>query len=276
MNDFRGKTAVVTGAASGIGFALAERFAAEGMNVVLADIETPALDAAERALRAKGAATLAVQTDVADAAQVEALADRAFAAFGSVHVLCNNAGVGHGEPKPMFRYSAEDWRWLMGINLFGVVHGVRSFVPRMAAQPCESWVVNTASITGLLATVPMLGPYAVSKHAVVALSEGLFAELSLLEQPVKVAVLCPAWVSTRIADGERNRPGAAPASDSDLARRIRESVAGGTSPSGIADAVVQAIREDRFYVLPHPETQAGVRRRFEGIAAGRPAVRPIG
>src|SRR3954462_1707572 len=202
MKDLKGKVAVVTGAASGIGNGMATRFAEEGMKVVLADIEEGPLADAEKKLADTGATVLAVPTDVAKGEQMDALAQRTFEEFGTAHVICNNAGVAAGGP--IWTLTEADWQWVLGVNLWGVIHGVRVFVPRLVEQG-EGHVVNTASIAGLT-SVPMMGPYNVSKHGVVTLSETRANELSLQGSPVKVSVLCPGWVSTRIHEADRNRP----------------------------------------------------------------------
>src|SRR3954449_6626026 len=202
MKDLKGKVAVVTGAASGIGNAVATRFAQEGMKVVLADIEEGPLADAEKALAETGANVLAVPTDVTKGDQMDTLAQKTFDAFGTVHVIHNNAGVATGGM--MWTLTEADWQWVLGVNLWGVIHGVRVFVPRMVEQ-AEGHVVNTASRAGLT-SAPMMGPYNVSKHGVVTLSETLAAELALHGSPVKVSVLCPGWVNTRINEAERNRP----------------------------------------------------------------------
>ncbi len=275
MKEFRDKVAVVTGAASGIGRGLAERFAAEGMKVVLADIEEEALAATEREMRAKGATVLAVRTDVAKAADVEALADRTIAAFGAVHVVCNNAGVAAGGPS--WELTPADWQWVLGVNLWGVIHGIRVFVPIMLAQDSEGHVVNTASHAGLTST-PGLATYTTSKHAVVALSEVLYHELALRGAKVKVSVLCPMWVSTQIADSERNRPpelSNEPAQEiltpemEALRETLRQRVASGISTEEVADHVLNAIRDERFYVITHALTNRLVRLRMEDILEGR-------
>ncbi|HET8842876.1 MAG TPA: SDR family NAD(P)-dependent oxidoreductase, partial [Ktedonobacteraceae bacterium] len=203
MNIFQGRVAVVTGAASGIGRALAERCVEEGMKVVLADIEAQALQQTSRDLAAPGAETLAVQTDVAQAAEVEKLAKIAFETYGAVHLLFNNAGVGAG--KTAWESTLADWEWVLGVNLYGVVHGIRSFVPRMLESGTEGYIVNTASMGGLTSS-PGLSVYMASKHAVVSLTETLYHELTLREAHIGVSVLCPGFVKTRIQDAERNRP----------------------------------------------------------------------
>jgi len=202
MKAFQGKVAVVTGAASGIGRALAERCAQEGMKVVLADIEGQALLQASGDLAAQGAQTLAVPTDVSQAGEVETLARKAFEAYSAVHLLFNNAGVGAGTTA--WESTLADWEWVLGVNLWGVIHGLRAFVPRMLAQETECHVVNTASVAGLL---PGRGVYGVSKHAVVALSEALSADLGQQRSKIGVSVLCPGYVNTRILDSSvRHRP----------------------------------------------------------------------
>src|ERR1700733_2921273 len=202
MENLRDKVAVITGGASGIGKAVAVRTAAEGMKLVLADIEEPALEATASALTAEGADVLAVVTDVSDASSVQALRDRALQHFGAVHLVHNNAGVGVGGP--IWEVTEEEWRWILGVNLWGVVHGISAFVPVLLEQG-EGHVVNTASIAGLSST-PGLGPYTATKHAVVAISESLFKDLRAAGAPIGVSVLCPGFVQTGIAQSDRNRP----------------------------------------------------------------------
>ncbi|MDO8616780.1 MAG: SDR family NAD(P)-dependent oxidoreductase [Dehalococcoidia bacterium] len=272
MKDFKGKVAVVTGAASGIGRGMAERFAREGMKVVLADVEEAALAQAETAMRAAGATVLAVRTDVSQAAEVEALARRAVQEFGAVDIVCNNAGV---VPRggPLWETPLQDWQWTIGVNLWGVIHGVHTFVPLMLRQGTEAHVVNTASLAGLI-TGPFLGIYAVTKHAVVALSESLYQELALAGSKVHVSVLCPAWVNTRLMDAGRNRPpnyrtedGGEPGQDP-ITQAVRGLLATGLSPETIAEHVVNAIREEKLYILTHPEFKDGIKARMDNILAG--------
>jgi NAD(P)-dependent dehydrogenase (short-subunit alcohol dehydrogenase family) len=272
--------AVVTGAASGIGRALAARFAAEGMKVVLADVEPGALAAAARELAAGGCETLAVETDVARADQVEALARRTLDAFGAVHIVCNNAGVFTGGP--CWEAPLADYDWVLGVNLWGVIHGIRSFVPILLAQGGEGHVVNTASMAALT-TLPYAGIYHLSKHAVLALSECLHHELALRGSQVRVSALCPELVATRIDAAERNRPahlrseaGAGP--ERELVRQaIAAGVAQGTPPATIADRVLDAIREERFYVLSHDSWRRSSEVRAEDIRLARnPTLAPPG
>ena len=272
MQDLKGKVAVVTGAASGIGNAVATRLAEEGMRVVLADIEEGPLADAEKKLADDGATVLAVPTDVTKGDQVDALAAKTFEAFGTVHVVHNNAGVATGGP--MWTLTEADWQWVLGVNLWGVIHGVRAFVPRLVEQG-EGHVVNTASIAGLT-SAPLMGPYNVSKHGVVTLSETLAAELALHGSAVKVSVLCPGWVNTRIHEADRNRPAelARPAdadtSMMDMGRQLLEGVLkSGLQPSEVAGQVLDAIREERFYILTHPEMTPMIQHRMEDITEGR-------
>jgi len=272
MQDLKGKVAVVTGAASGIGNAVATRLAAEGMKVVLADIEEGPLADAEKKLADTGATVLAVPTDVTKADSVDALAAKTFETFGTAHVVHNNAGVATGGP--MWTLTEADWQWVLGVNLWGVIHGVRAFVPRLVEQG-EGHVVNTASIAGLT-SAPMMGPYNVSKHGVVTLSETLAAELALHGSPVKVSVLCPGWVNTRINEAERNRPPELqPPTEADttmaeMGRQILEGLLkSGLQPSEVAGRVHDAIREERFYILTHPEMTPMVQHRMEDIVEGR-------
>ena len=276
MESFTGKVAVVTGAGSGIGRALAERFAAERMKVVVADVEEEPLARIEADLRAGGIEVLAVRTDVSQAAEVEALAERTVATFGAVHVVCNNAGV--AVTKSSWEHTIADWEWVLGVNLWGVVHGVRVFVPIMLGQGTEGHIVNTASMAGLI-TSGFKPSYDVSKFGVVALSEALFQELAAIDAKVKVSVLCPGFVRTRIMESGRNRPGrfendaaieaAAERPEAlTLLDRLSAGVANyGKPPSEIADHVLQALREERFYVLPHTDFDDLVRDRMENILA---------
>ena len=268
MKEFPGKVAVITGAASGIGRAIAVQAAREGMRLVLADIEAGPLERTAAELRATGAEVLAVPTDVSRAEEVAALAERTVTTYGVVHLLFNNAGVATGGP--IWERPLAEWEWVMGVNLWGVVHGVRSFVPLMLAQEDAGYIVNTASIAGLV-TAPALGIYTVTKHAVVALSEILAAELAQRDAHITVSVLCPSWVQTRIIEAGRNRPVAiqsvAPSDDLERSAAIRQLVDSGIPPEQVAADVFAAIREERFYILTHPESKDWIRRRMENILA---------
>jgi NAD(P)-dependent dehydrogenase (short-subunit alcohol dehydrogenase family) len=274
MKEFKDRVALVTGGASGIGFALADRFASVGMKVVLADLEEPALAAAEKTLRVKGAPVLAVRTDVSKAGEVEALAERAYSQFGAVHVLCNNAGVGVGGLS--WEHSIEDWQWVLGVNLWGVIHGIRTFLPRMVAAGAEGHVVNTASVAGLIST-PYMSVYQVTKHAVVTLTESLKMELELTGTRIGASVLCPGFVATGISDSERNRPAhlAGSRSTSETPQQsvirdlARQQVAAGLRPAEVAEMVLESIRDDRFYVLTHPRFKKLIRLRMESILEGK-------
>jgi NAD(P)-dependent dehydrogenase (short-subunit alcohol dehydrogenase family) len=272
MKEFKDKVAVITGAASGIGRALAERCVHEGMKVVLADVEVGALATTEAALKAMGATVVAVVADVSKADDVEALAQRTLEAFGAVHLLCNNAGVGAGTS--VWESSLADWEWVLGVNLWGVIHGVRVFVPLMLAQQTEGHIVNTASMAGLL-TGPGLGVYRVSKHGVVALSETLYHELAQRRAKVKVSVLCPGSVNTRIIYSTRNRPGHLPAAkplgpeDVVLREAVRQAVQTGMSPTQVAEHVFNGIQADKFYILTHPDLKERVRTRMEDVLRER-------
>jgi NAD(P)-dependent dehydrogenase (short-subunit alcohol dehydrogenase family) len=270
MKEFSGKVAVITGGASGIGMALARRFAQEGMRVVLADIETQALEATAREIRKTGATTLAVRTDVSRSEDVDRLAARVLDEFGSVHIVCNNAGVGTAGGL-IWEYSLEDWQWVLGVNLWGVIHGIRAFVPILLKQGEEGHIVNTASIAGLLSG-PFSGVYKASKHAVVAISEVLQAELAAVNAPIRVSVLCPGGVNTRIMDAARNRPadltkgsGQSSAADQEYLKALRSMVEAGMSPDDVAVRVVEAIRRNDMYVLTHPEFNEQIRQRMERI-----------
>ena len=264
-----GKTAVVTGAASGIGFALAERFARAGLDIVLADIEQEALDEAEQKIAGFGVQTLAVRTDVSDEAAVQALAAAAIERFGGVHVVCNNAGVESSADAWLGPISA--WKWVLGVNLWGVIHGIRAFLPGMLGQG-EGHFVNTASIAGLY---PGFAPsYDASKHAVVAISEGLYRNMKLTGLPIGVSVLCPGWVNTNIMDAERNWPadlGEQPPQSfgADVAGpHVRKAIAEAIQPAEVAAFVADAVAADKFWVFTGQEWVDLVVQRWNGIAGG--------
>jgi NAD(P)-dependent dehydrogenase (short-subunit alcohol dehydrogenase family) len=271
MQELGGKVAVVTGGASGIGLALAEAFAAEGMRIVLADIEVDPLEEAAAKLAAGGTEVLAVRTDVRHYEEVDALADATIERFGAVHVVCNNAGVVAGGLS--WEVSPERFRWVVEVNLLGVAHGIRAFVPRLIAQG-EGHVVNTASAAGLI-TGPGMSSYFATKHGVVALTEALANELALNGHgSVGTTVLCPEFVRTRIHEAERNLPPDVPPPPADDATTAagREMFAamiveGGIEPSIVAGAFVDAVKADRFYVLPHDTTLDLARKRWSKIEA---------
>jgi NAD(P)-dependent dehydrogenase (short-subunit alcohol dehydrogenase family) len=274
MQHLKDRVAVITGAASGIGFALAERCAAEGMHLVLADIEEPALARAAESIRRAGAQVLARRVDVASAAEVEALADAAYKRFGAVHLVCNNAGVA-GVGAPLWQQTLDTWRWVINVNLFGVIHGVHSFVPRMLASGQEGHIVNTASLAGLTSG-PMISPYYATKHAVVALSESLSMELRMANAKISVSVLCPAFVKTKIAESDRNRPqsGDFGAWSGEFHAMVQAMVEQGIPAEVVADAVISAVKEGRFWILTHPEYEASIRERTDGMLEGR-APKPL-
>jgi len=271
------RVAVVTGAASGIGLGLCERFAAEGMRVVMADVEEPALREAADRLARQGAAVLPVRVDVSKAEQVEALRDEAVRAFGAVHLLCNNAGVG-GSHDPLWLIPSGEWDWVLGVNLGGVINGIRAFVPLLLDQDAAH-IVNTASIFGVFAGA--LGPYGISKHAVVALTETLYFQLRSLGARVGVSVLCPGAVRTNFGTSERNRPASAgsPLAPSAAARasadRFQQLAVTGLEPAQVAEIVVRAVRGSRFYILTSSNRDESVRRRGEEILSGGPPGPPF-
>lgn len=274
MREFAGKVAVVTGAASGIGLGLATRFAEEGMKVVLADVEEPALSTAAASLSDRGFPVVPVPTDVSKAEAVERLAERTREAFGKVHIVCNNAGIGGGFGK-IWEASLKDWEWALNVNLWGVINGVHTFVPHMLEQGEPGHVVNTASVAGL---VPGSRVYSVTKHAVVALSEALYHNLRSIDAPIGASVLCPGLIGTRIMFGYRNRPlevrnkPQETASEQELQRAERIANLSqelGMPPAEVADKVVDAIRSDAFYILTHDHFDGTIRDRMEDILQRR-------
>ena len=279
MFEFNGRVAVITGAASGFGRAFADKGAALGMKLVLADVDAPALAQTVSALRAAGADAIGVPTDVSDPAQVEALALAALDAFGKVHLLFNNAGVGAGGY--LWESSANDWAWVFNVNVMGVAHGVRVFTPIMLRQAEPAHIVNTASVAGLLSP-PSMGVYNASKHAVVSLTETLYHDLRNVGGPVGCSLLCPAFVPTGIADAERTRPDAlrndaAPTrsqlgADKQLHRAVRS---GKLSAAEVAEMTFEAVRAGRFYIITHPAILETVRLRHEDIEQQRAPTDPL-
>jgi NAD(P)-dependent dehydrogenase (short-subunit alcohol dehydrogenase family) len=274
MKDLSRKTAVITGAASGLGLAMAKRFAREGMNIVLADIEEAALANASAQILEVGVQALQVRVDVSQADSVEALADAASARFGAIHLVCNNAGVG-GLRRRAWEADLRDWRWVLGVNLWGVIHGVKSFVPRMLAQDTECHMVNTASVAGLLST-PAMSVYNVSKHGVVTLTETLHHDLAEIGAKLKVSLLMPAWVDTEIWNSERNRPDGLRVPESEATDRARRTAMrellkkGKVGADDVADLVLDAVVNERFYVMTHPRIRTAIEARTNAILDGRP------
>jgi NAD(P)-dependent dehydrogenase (short-subunit alcohol dehydrogenase family) len=279
MFDFDGKVAVITGAASGFGRAFAQRAASLGMKLVLADLDDAALAETVGALRAGGTQAIGVRTDVSDAAQIDALAAATLDAFGKVHLLFNNAGVGSGGF--VWESSANDWDWVFRVNVMGVAHGVRVFTPIMLKQGEPAHIVNTASVAGLLSP-PAMGVYNASKHAVVSLTETLYHDLKTVSNEVGCSLLCPAFVPTGIADAERSRPDALRNADaptrSQLAagKQLQRAVRSGKlTAEDVAQITFDAVRERRFYIVTHPAIMATVRLRHEDIETLREPTDPM-
>lgn len=274
MREFRDRVAVITGGASGLGLAMARRFAREGMRLVLGDVQADALAQAVAAFEQAGVPVAGVRCDVSRQADVDALRDAAVARFGAVHVLCNNAGVAPGGL--VWENSLEDWQWCLGVNVYGVIHGLRSFVPLMLAQDEPAHIVNTASVAGLLSP-PGMGIYCVSKHAVVTMTECLHHDLASKSDKVRASVLCPAYVPTGISESERNRPAALSnpvreKSADELAREeaLRHAVKSGRiTADQVADQVFEAIRDDRFYILTHQKIKGAIETRMQDILLER-------
>jgi NAD(P)-dependent dehydrogenase (short-subunit alcohol dehydrogenase family) len=273
INDFKGKTAVLTGAGSGFGLECARIAAQRGMQVVLIDIQPDALAAAEAEIQALGARTLARRVDVGQPAAMEQLAQQVRETFGAPHFVFNNAGVGAGGL--IWENSVKDWEWVLGVNLWGVIHGVRCFTPMMLDEArrdpaYQGHIVNTASMAGLL-TPPNMGIYNVSKHAVVALTETLYQDLRLVTDQISASVLCPYFVATGIGQSERNRPSDMPAEALTPSQRIQQAMTGKAVSSGkvtaaeVAHKVFEAIEADRFYVFSHPRALGNVQSRTEAI-----------
>ena len=270
MRELKGRTAVVTGAGSGIGRELALACAREGMGVMLADIDDAGMRETGAAIEALGVRVESIRCDVSNPLEVEALAARAWERFGAVHLLFNNAGV--AVAGPAWTATLEDWKWTLGINLMGVVHGVRSFVPRMLAQGGECHVVNTASVAGLV-DIPGSAVYCVSKHGVVALSECLHHDLRVAKANVGVSVLCPAYVNTGIGDSARNRPSELAATNPFAApyeAAVRQALLHGKiSATDVARATIEAVKAGRFYILTHEKIKGAIEARMRDILEDR-------
>ncbi|WP_233854870.1 SDR family oxidoreductase [Paraburkholderia sp. HD33-4] len=285
MNQFADKVAVITGAGSGFGREFARLGTKLGMRLVLADVQQDALDETLAEVTASGAQAIARRVDVANGDEVDALARATLDAFGGVHLVFNNAGVG-GNGGLVWENTERDWQWLLGVNLWGVIHGVRAFTPLMLDQAkrdagYRGHIVNTASMAGLLAP-PLMGPYNVSKHAVVALTESLYQDLSLVTQQVACSVLCPYFVPTGIANAQRNRPAdlandTAPTLSQRVARSLSEKAvsSGKISAQAVAAMVFDAIRDEQFYIYSHPHALNAVKTRAEDIVTPRNPTDPF-
>jgi NAD(P)-dependent dehydrogenase (short-subunit alcohol dehydrogenase family) len=274
MKELKERTAVVTGAASGIGRAMAASFLEEGMNVVLADIDEERIEDTVRSLKDAGGSVLGAHMDVSDNNQVQTLALKTLDSFGAVHVLCNNAGVAYAG-RSSWETPIEGWQWVLNVNLMGVIHGIQAFLPIMLEQDDEAHIVNTASAAGLIMN-PLNVPYGVSKHAVVALSESLHLEQLMRNTKVRISVLCPGMVNTDIMNSsQRLRPDSVPPTpeltpEEELFRKIYAIwLERGTDPGEVARQVLEAIREDRFYVITHDEFEDYIERRMKNILSSK-------
>lgn len=281
MKELKGKTAVITGAASGIGRGIAERCIKEKMRVVLADVEQNSLQKTFHELNGDSAGLISVLTDVTKEEDVDALARAAIDKFGEVHLLCNNAGVAAGSSA--WECSLSDWKWVIDVNLLGVINCVQAFVPKMLAQNTEGHIVNTSSMAGLAGFHPS-APYQVTKHGIIALSENMHHYLAMQGSKLKVSVLCPGAVNTRIMDAERNRPEKlrdektqAPLDPEQqaMADMFKKIIENGMSPEETADHVFDAILNETFYILTHPEVKPMVQLRMEDILQERDPTPPV-
>jgi NADP-dependent 3-hydroxy acid dehydrogenase YdfG len=264
---------VITGAASGIGFALSEAVVRRGMSLVMADVEQGALDAARERLESQGAKVLAVRTDVTQLDQLEALADRAYVEYGDVGLLCNNAGVSVPLTKRVWELSHGDWEWVIGVNQWGVINGLSAFVPRMLEQSRPSHVLNTCSAAGLIAG-PGLAVYKASKHAALSISETLYHDLAAAQAAIGVSVFCPDVVATGLRDSGRNRPehlqDAVPVADQAKHAAKLWAASPGLEPSKAAEIALKGVEEGRFYLFTNDWVLGAARERFEDIEAGIP------
>lgn len=276
MKELKDRVAVVTGAAAGIGAAMAARFASEGMRVVLVDRDAGGVRDAAQSLHDRGLSAHPIAVDVTMDGGVEELADEVYRDFGAVHLLANNAGV-LGRVQPIWEQPLENWRWVFDVNVHGVVQGIHYFLPRMLESDEEGYILNTGSVAGMI-TGPFFAPYNASKHAVVALSECLHHELRAIDAKVEVGVLCPGWVNTGLAEFESKLPeelrqaneasGSHPLAD-ERDRAVRKMVSESIGPDQIAEIVVDAVKQGSFYIFPHPERKADIQRRVEDIIAER-------
>ena len=277
MKELKGKVAAVTGAASGLGRSMALAFAAEGMDLALADVDEVNLSSVQDEILAKGVRAITLKVDVSNAQQLEIFRDQTLTRLGGVHVVCNNAGV--SPLGAVWENTPADWQWILGVNLWGVIHGVRAFAPHLIKQD-EGHIVNTASVAGLISP-PGSGAYNVTKHGVVALSESLYHDLRERNSAVGVSVLCPAYVPTGIVDSERNRPKDLPLSTKSEATLAREAMlrkavtSGKVSADQVAQAVVAAIRDERFYILTHPRIKGAIQARMEDVLNDRAPRDPL-
>ena len=266
MRDFKGKTAVITGAASGIGFALAEKFAKEGMNIVLADIEQHALDIAVSKISKLGVQTHGVIVDVMDKDAVNHLFDESIKAFKNIHILCNNAGVAStADASGIWELDESDWEWVLGVNFYGTLYGMQAFIPHMLNHKEAGHVLNTISLAGIL---PGEAIYGVSKHAALALSESMWQGLKNVKSNIGASVLCPGFVNTNIIESNRNRPKHLPAENKTnfLLKKLASSVLKrGKEPTEIADITIEAIKDNKFYILPHTSYDEMIEERYTRI-----------
>lgn len=270
MMEFKNKVALITGAASGIGAAIAERCAYEGMKVVLADIDKEALINTEKVLKSTGAETLAVVCDVSKESDIKVLSEKAINTFGKVNLLFNNAGVATGTV--LWRNTTADWKWVLGVNLWGLINCTKIFVPIMLKQNDECYIVNTASLAGFT-SAPGNGVYSVTKHAIVNFSEALYYELKLAKAKIDVSVICPGFVNTQLADAERNRPVELKNTDRSIKTNMQQmaeemfhkEIKKGMAPELVVEKVFDAIQKKKFYIITHKESKTLIKQRMEDI-----------